>query len=431
MGFPIKSHKATMAVILICLIWIATVAPGCGTVRERHPVPSVLQDEARVVGLPDVRGFGDSPSESLFKSAVESVRQELAAQPGKPAGVFMTPTVDVLALSGGGADGAFGAGLLCGWTAHGDRPNFKLVTGISTGSLIAPFAFLGPEYDAKLKEVYTTISTKDIYVERSLLKLLRSDSLADTWPMARLAASKVDNKMLVDIAAEHQKGRRLFIGTTNLDAQRLVIWDMGAIASQGTPEAFKLFHQIMLASAAIPVMFPPLYLEVEAGGQKYDELHVDGGAVAEVMTYEFTFRPLAVGKEARKGEKDFKPRSMRLFIVRNSKTKPEWGKTEAGLKGITQRALGTIIKYQGIGDLYRIYAMSQVDGVDFNLAQIPGDFNVQRQEEFDQNYMNQLFNVGYDLGSRGYPWMKAPLRLKQATEAVKEAEATGKSSSQK
>jgi hypothetical protein len=179
------------------------------------------------------------------------------------------------------------------------------------------------------------------------------------------------------------------------------------------------------------VMFPPLYLDVEAGGQKYDELHVDGGAVAEVMTYEFTFRPLAVGKEARKGEKDFKPRLMRLFIVRNSKTKSEWGKTEAGLKGITQRALGTIIKYQGIGDLYRIYAMSKVDGVDFNLALIPGDFNVQRKEEFDQNYMNQLFNVGYDLGSRGYPWMKAPLRLQQATEAVKEAEAIGKGSSPK
>jgi hypothetical protein len=132
---------------------------GCGTVRERHPVPPVLQDESQVAGLPDVRGNGDAPDESLRKSAVESIRQELATQPGKPAGAFLTPTVDILAISGGGADGAFGAGLLCGWTEHGDRPRFKLVTGISTGSLIAPFAFLGPEYDAKLKEVYTTIST--------------------------------------------------------------------------------------------------------------------------------------------------------------------------------------------------------------------------------------------------------------------------------
>jgi len=416
---------ATALAGLACLL---IVVQGCGTVRARHPVPPVLQDEAQVVGMPGVRGFGDAPNETLFNSAVESVRQELAAQPGKPEGVFATPTVDVLALSGGGADGAFGAGLLCGWTAHGDRPRFKLVTGISTGSLIAPFAFLGPEYDARLKDVYTTISTKDVYVERGLLALLKSDSLADTWPLARLAANKVDDAMLAEIAAQHNKGRRLFIGTTNLDAQRLVIWDMGAIAASGHPDSGKLFRQIMLASAAIPVMFPPLYLEVEAGGNKYDELHVDGGAVAEAITYEFTFRPLAVGKTARKGEKDFQPRPMRLFIVRNSKTHPDWGKTEAGLKGITQRALSTIIKYQGVGDLYRIYTMSQVDGVDFNLAVIPGNFEVQRQEEFDKNYMNQLFNRGYDLGSRGYPWMKYPQKLREVIEAQEKAQAAGKSS---
>jgi predicted acylesterase/phospholipase RssA len=375
-------------------------------------VPPAYQEDARVAGLPDVRGFGDAPSATLSKSAVESIRQELAAQPGKPAGVLLTPTVDILALSGGGADGAYGAGLLCGWTAHGDRPRFKLVTGISTGSLIAPFAFLGPEYDARLKEVYTTISTKDIFVVRGLLKMLWSDSIADTTPMAKLAASYVDDKMLADIAAEHKKGRRLLIGTTNLDAQRLVIWDMGAIAASGHPDAGKLFHQIMLASAAIPVMFPPLYLEVEAAGHKYDELHVDGGAITEVITYEYTFRPAAV-KAAARGQ-EVKSRPLRLFIVRNSKTKPEWGKTEAGLKGISERALNTIIKFQGVGDLYRIYSLSKVDGVDFNLAVIPGDFNVTRTEEFDRNYMNQLFDLGYDQGQRGYPWMKYPPGLRQA-----------------
>jgi predicted acylesterase/phospholipase RssA len=230
---------------------------GCGVVRTRNPVPPEYMDEARVVGMPDVRGYGDSPDDSMHRSAVESIRQELAAQPGKPAGVFATPTVDILALSGGGADGAFGAGLLCGWTEHGDRPQFKFVTGISTGSLIAPFAFLGPEYDQRLKEVYTTISTKNIYRVRNLLKLLRSDSIADTWPLAELAAKSMDDDMLRAIAIEHQKGRRLFVGTTNLDAQRLTIWDMGAIASVGTPEAYKLFRQILLASASIPVMFPP------------------------------------------------------------------------------------------------------------------------------------------------------------------------------
>ena len=242
--------------------------------------------------------------------------------------------------------------------------------------------------------------------------MLRSDSIADTWPLAELAAKSMDDDMLRAIAAEHQKGRRLFVGTTNLDAQRLVIWDMGAIAAIGTPEAFKLFRRILLASAAIPVMFPPIYLEVEATGNKYDEVHVDGGAVAEVITYEFTFRPFAVSQEAR--GKGAKPRAARMYILRNSKTKPEWGMTEAGLKGITERALSTIIKYQGIGDLYRVYTLSKLDGVDFNLAVIPEDFKAERKEEFDRNYMIQLFNLGYDLGSQGYAWMKYPPGLQRA-----------------
>ena len=396
---------------LAALAVLAFLIQGCGTARIRQPLPPYYLNEARVVGLPDVRGYGDAPDESLKQSAVESVRQEMAAQPGKPAGVFATPTVDILSLSGGGADGAFGAGLLCGWTAHGDRPRFKLVTGISTGSLSAPFAFLGPAYDAKLKEIYTTISTKDVYEMRGFLKMLRSDSLADTWPLAKLAASYVNDQMLADIAAEHKKGRRLLIGTTNLDAQRLVIWDMGAIAASGHPNAGKLFRQIMLASAAIPVMFPPQYIEVEAGGRRYDELHVDGGTAAEVITYEYTIRPSEVRAQAL--GRGAKPRPMRLYIIRNSKTKPEWGTTEAGLKSITERAMSTIIKYQGVGDLYRIYALSQVDGVDFNLAVIPGDFIVARKEEFDRNYMNQLFDRGYDLGRRGYPWKKFPPGLQQ------------------
>ena len=411
-----SGNKATF-IALVSLAWLVMLLQGCATVRERHPVPSVLQDEARVVGMPDVRGYGDSPDDSMFRSAAESIRQELAAQPGKPAGVFLTETVDILALSGGGADGAFGAGLLCGWTAHGDRPRFKLVTGISTGSLIAPFAFLGPEYDAPLKEVYTTITSKNIFRFRNLLTLLWSDSIADTWPLAELVAKKVDDQMLRAIATEHRKGRRLFVGTTNLDAQRLTIWDMGAIAALGTPEADRLFRRLLLASASIPVMFPPVYLEVEAGGHRYDELHVDGGAVAEVISYEFLFKATGI-KEAVRG-KAAKPRPARIYIIQNSKTRPEWGPTEAGLKGITERALDTIIKYQGIGDLYRIYTMCKVDGIEFNLAAIPGDFNVERQEEFDRNYMNQLFSLGYDLGSRGYPWMKYPPGLEKAVKTEK------------
>ena len=293
------------------------------------------------------------------------------------------------------------AGLLCGWTARRRPAPLQAGDRNSTGSIDAPFAFLGPAYDAKLKEIYTTIETKDVYRLRGLLKMLRSDSLADTWPLAKLAASYVNDQMLADIAAEHKKGRRLLIGTTNLDAQRLVIWDMGAIASSGHPDAGKLFRQIMLASAAMPVMFPPQYIEVEAGGKRYDELHVDGGTVAEAITYEFTFRPSDVKTLAR--GQSAKPRPIRLYVIRNSKTKPEWATTEAGLKSILQTGHGHHYQVPGGGRPLPDLCLEPGGRVDFNLAVIPGDFIVARQEEFDRNYMNQLFDRGYDLGRRGTP----------------------------
>ena len=197
-----------------------------------------------------------------------------------------------LALSGGGDEGAFGAGVLCGWTAHGDRPQFKLVTGISTGALIAPFAFLGSSYDDTLRYLYTGITSKDIFRMKSLLTVLWRDAIADTKPLAKKLDQYVDEAMLAAVAAEHKKGRRLIIGTTQLDAQRLVLWNMGAIASSGDPEAIKLFRKILLTSASIPGAFPPQYIRVEAGGKRYEEMHVDGGTTAEVVLYEAALKPM-------------------------------------------------------------------------------------------------------------------------------------------
>ncbi len=231
--------------------------------QVRHPLPEHLLDQAQVENLPGVRAWGDAYSESLEQSAIESIKQELAANHGK-----LEPEATFLALSGGGGDGAFGAGILCGWTAAGTRPRFKLVTGISTGALIAPFAFLGPEYDAKLKEAYTTISDKDIYTVPSVVKLVlnlgRIEAAASTKPLAELLERLIDENVLQAVAAEHNKGRRLLVGTTQLDAQRQVIWNMGAIAASGHPDALKLFRQVLRASASIPVAFNPVYISVEA-----------------------------------------------------------------------------------------------------------------------------------------------------------------------
>ena len=399
-------------ITLVCLIFLSILSQGCASVRTRHPVPAHLLKESNIAGMSGVRDWGDAFSPILHRSAVESVRQELNALPSKSPDSLSKESIEILALSGGGADGAFGAGLLCGWTVYGNRPRFKLVTGISTGALIAPFAFLGPEYDAKLKKIYTTVSTKNIFRPKSLFKILGTDSLGDTQPLAELAARYVDEKMIQAIAAEHAKGRRLWIGTTQLDAQRLMIWDIGAIASSGHSQALELFRQILIASAAIPVMFPPVYITVEAGGKRYDEMHVDGGTTAQVFAYGFIIHPFAVSAEARVRQS---PRSKNLYIIRNSKIKPVWSHVKPRLKAIAKRSISTLIKYQGIGDLYRLYTIALRDGLDYNLAYIPEDFNVDPNEEFDRDYMNQLFALGYHLACQGYPWKKHPPGFKTFT----------------
>jgi predicted acylesterase/phospholipase RssA len=172
-----------------------------------------------------------------------------------------------------------------GWTAVGTRPTFKMVTGVSTGELIAPFAFLGSDYDAQLREVYTTMTPDKVFRMRGLTAALFDDAMADTGPLAEIIAKYADQKMFDAIAAEYKKGRLLMIGTTDLDAQRPVIWNIGAIAASGHPGALDLFRKILRASAAIPGAFQPVLIDVELDGKKYQELHVDGGAIAQLFLY--------------------------------------------------------------------------------------------------------------------------------------------------
>jgi len=337
-------------------------------------LPENLLEQAEVDDLRDIRAWGDVYSESLEQSGIESVKQEMAAHHGKlePEGVY-------LALSGGGGDGAFGAGILCGWTAAGTRPQFKVVTGISTGALIAPFAFLGPEYDARLKEAYTAISDKDIYTVPSKVKLLlnlgRIESVASTEPLAKLLERLIDEKMFQ------------------------------AIAASGHPDALKLFRQILRASASIPVAFNPVYIKVKAAGQEYDEMHVDGGVMAEVMLYENAINFFT----ARKKLGSLMPtRPRKLYLIRNAQISPEYESLKPKIGAIGSRAIASLTKSQGMGDLYRIYVLTQRDEIDYNLAFIPIDFHPKRVSEFDTNYMNQEFDLAYNLARSGYKWSKYP-----------------------
>jgi hypothetical protein len=384
--------------ILVVLIFMLS---GCSLPVRQSAVPQQLTERAEVVGLPSVRYVVRAEMPGLTRDAMESYYREQAylTQQGR---VGALPLANFLALSGGGDNGAFGSGFLSGWTATGNRPEFKTVTGISTGGLIAPFAFLGPKYDAPLKEVFTRSTPKDILEARYFMAALFNDAMADNSPLERLLNKHVTEDMLKEIAREDAKGRLLLISTTNLDATQAIIWNMGKIAASGHPKAMELFRKIMLASAAIPGTFPPVMIDVVADGRQYQEMHVDGGATAQVFLY-----PPAL-KVARLSEQRGVVRERRLYLIRNARLDPDWAEVERRTLSIAGRAINSLIQSQGVGDLYKIYAEAQRDGIDFNLAYIPKSFNAPHKEEFDTEYMRQLFQTGYDLGVKGYRWDKTP-----------------------
>ena len=307
-----------------------------------------------------------------------------------------------LAISGGGDDGAFGAGLLAGWSARGDRPVFGLVTGVSTGALSAPFAFLGSEYDAKLKKVYTDTSAGDIFNKRGLLAAVANDAMTDTTPLRNMIASFVDETMIKRIAEEYGKGRLLLIMTTNLDQGRSVIWNIGAIAASEYPGARDLIIDVLRASAAIPGLFPPVMLDVSIDGKRYQEMHVDGGAVAQAFLY-----PPSLNLKTHSARFGIERKRV-AYILRNGRLfRPEEDVKRQTLSIATQ-AISTMTATSGVNDTYRMYVITKRDGVGFNLAYIDNDFTLPYKGPFDQGYMRALFEYGYDKGKVGYRWHKKP-----------------------
>ena len=320
-----------------------------------------------------------------------------------------------LALSGGGARGAFGAGLLAGWAEHGDRPSFTMVSGVSTGALIAPYAFLGEKYDPVIREIYVAHSTDDLFRRRNVFSIVTGDSVMDVSGFVALIKRYLPDNLIDEIAVQYRLGRELIVGTTNLDSERPVIWSIGAIAASDHPGRYDLVRRVIMASASLPVAFPPVMIPVLADGAQYDEMHVDGGVANQVFVYPLgmdwsiiTQKLKVVGKP-------------KLYVVRNAKLSPEWSTTERKTVSIGIRSLDSLMRTQGLGDLYRIYTGALRDGIDYNLAYIPDDFVDTSTETVDANTMLELYNIGQSLGRNGYNWLKAP----PGAEAVEPASSTG------
>ena len=386
---------ARVLVPIVTLLFVQ----GCGASRHRA-VPLELQVEAHLAGFPDgLRYFPRAPADIQFmeQEFVDSWEREKAFLHTQS-----LPPAAYLALSGGGDKGAFGAGFLNGWTQAGTRPEFKLVTGVSTGALIAPFAFLGPAYDKTIKSIYTGVSQKDVVAKRFFYAVFTNDAMADTTPLAKLLQVHVNQGLLDAIAAEYAKGRLLYIGTTNLDARRAVVWNITKIAATRKPEAIEIVRKIMLASAAIPGAFPPVMFDVEAKGQRYQEMHVDGGATTQVFVY---WAGVKLGDLAKAHAA---ARDRKIYILVNARLDPDWGEVERRTLPITFKAIDTLLQYQAMGDLYRIRSITQRDGTDFNLAYIPDEFRVPHTDDFEPEFMKKLYLFGFNQAAGGYKWLKEP-----------------------
>lgn len=396
--------RQTMVRALLALTLMLSLEVGQAADRL-NALPPMYANEATVNGMEGIRyAVNQTSGVALFLRDLErSLRTMNRDQPGTP--------ITYLSISGGGSRGAFGAGLLNGWTRQGSRPEFSMVTGISTGALMAPFAFLGPAYDSVLKRLYTGVTDKDVVRERSYVAIWFSDGLSDTTPLYNLIAEAVTPEFLREVAYEYAvRHRWLLIGTNNLDTGQPIIWNMGKIAAYDTPEALELFRRVMLASTSVPGFFSPVMIDVKYQGKRYQEMHVDGGVSRQVFLY-----PASLFHESG-AYRLLEGRKREAYLIRNGVLSDEMFQTvERKTLPIAKQALRQFAQSHEDGDTLMAYITAQKDGFGFNMAYVTDDFiKTKPRSQFDQAYMQALFMHAEELAARGYPWSKTPPGLTEA-----------------
>ena len=371
----------------VCVVLIVLALAGCSSF-PRTAFTANQQAIAQIPGIPGARIWADAAAES-FAGVIRLAEMQAAAR--------KNGSMDLLAISGGASDGAFGAGILTGLTVRGKRPEFAFVSGVSAGALIAPLAFLGPRYDEKLVYAWTSGIAAPLG-EGSVLSILFSqDSRREA--LFDLVSSFADAEMLKEIAAEHRRGRRLLVVTTNLDAQRPVVWDMGAIAASGHPKALQLFRDVLTASCSIPGAFAPTLIEVEADGRRFSELHVDGGATTQLFTI-----PEAILARGLPNELQARAMPARFFIIINNRLKPEFEVVEGSVVPMLARSLSSLIKTHARLTLVATREFARSRNMQFNLTYIGDDFPADPKPSFETAYMRSVYRYGYGKAASGNPW---------------------------
>ncbi|WP_084419603.1 patatin-like phospholipase family protein [Henriciella litoralis] len=387
---------------IVLLVAVTFLAVACTTISvDRVPVPAELSDDVVVSGFDrTIRYWGDAaPPQTLTspladKPFLKSHAAEI--EDGSPV------ELSFLVVSGGGEYGAYGAGLLNGWSASGTRPEFQVVTGVSTGALIAPFAFLGETYDDALRVAYTEVTPSEIYTPKILENILTGSALSDSTPLGNMIEANITPDVLRDIATEHRAGRRLFVSTTELDTGRPVVWDMGAIASHGGPEALALFREVIRASASVPAAFPPVPIEVSVGQNVYSELHADGSVAASLFAYG---PQVDVSEILESAPADIR---MTVYVIKNGRRLPLHSETGPRWYEVAGRSVALLLHYSSQSSISEIYSLTQRDGLDFRLAYIPQTFTETSKRPFEQTYMRKLYAIGEEQAREGYDWQLSP-----------------------
>jgi hypothetical protein len=354
---------------------ILVLATGC--VTERRYSPPGLPESARLIEV----GTAPMPDSAI---------RHTGSAESSPVGVAAR---HILVLSGGGMFGAYPVGVLKGWSASGRRPQFDVVTGVSTGALIAPFAFLGPEYDALLESRYTTSTADRFFRFRFPLALLWSDSLAEAEPLRRRLQAEITPELLDRIAMAHREGRRLYVGTTDLDGKRLVTWDLGAIAASDEPNKLTLFRDVLLASCSIPGLLPPVPIDIEVNGQRHTELHSDGAVSAWLFLPPSVLgvQPWEVAPPSAAGAS--------VYVIVAGKLRLDNGPVERTLTRVSGESLITLLQTRLDGDLLRLYLLSRQAGANFQLMAVPEELQVGSNSlALDLPAVKRLFESGYQSG---------------------------------
>ena len=314
-----------------------------------------------------------------------------------------------LALSGGGGDGAYGAGVLNGWSASGQRPTFSVVSGVSTGAIISPFAFLGSEYDPVLREIYTNGTAASLVEAPNLVLGLFGSGLFGSRRLLDLVSRYLTDDMVAAIAREHQKGRRLFILTTNIDSQHGTVWNIGAIAASGVPGSLDLIRKIIAASASVPLAFSPILIDVEAGGRRFQEMHVDGSVTTAVFLLPRAFISSRSTHGLNGGD---------IFVLMNTSIVPKFSVVPDKTLDITRASFETLYTQKTIDSLLATYAFAKENNIGFNLTSIDSDVDVSGAESFETKHMLRLYDIGYHTAEGGRFWMKTPPSVRQTEEQL-------------